>query len=289
MGKKPHLSSTQLDLFGKCPEAYRRRYIERERGKRNTPMAIGSAVHKSIEKNYQRKIDQGTFASPAEAATNAIEEFDSILQDTTSEPPALGKDEEVEAKAIASDIAAYHAAKVADEYEPKAVEVGFRVELPASKYDLVGYIDLETQAGTVVDWKISKKAPAVSGVMEALQYSVYSAFQVETLGLPLPVSQVQENLWHTKTKGVKRKSTSTTRDGTDLTNLANRIVVMEKMIDAGLFPAVSPQGWWCGQKTCQFYDSCQYVNGKRQTKEVEIQKAKELVQLSVAAVKEANK
>jgi hypothetical protein len=55
--KKPHISPSQMDMFFRCGEQYRRRYVLGEIVPPGVALVKGSAVHKAAEVNYRQKVE----------------------------------------------------------------------------------------------------------------------------------------------------------------------------------------------------------------------------------------
>ena len=54
---KKHLSPTQLGMYLRCGEQYRRRYIEKEIVPPGIALIKGGSVHKAAETNFRQKIE----------------------------------------------------------------------------------------------------------------------------------------------------------------------------------------------------------------------------------------
>jgi hypothetical protein len=52
----PHLSASQLAMFARCPEQYRRRHVLRQKERCGAAMLIGGVDHKTHEHNFRQKI-----------------------------------------------------------------------------------------------------------------------------------------------------------------------------------------------------------------------------------------
>ena len=261
---KPHLSASSLGLFAKCPEAYRRRYVEGERSKTNIAMGIGKAFHKSVEANMKSKIDHGTELPLDDLKEIGRDSLSDAIKDCdeSDDDGKLMKDVESQIE--------FHVLHQAPDYQPNAIEVPFRIELDACGHDYVGFIDMtgtliDSGDPVIVDWKTSKKKPAKDSQHDSLQLTGYFASQAMELGEKVELRL--DYITSGKTKRV-RHVLATRRDADDVAALAQRIHIASKTIEAGIFPpAASDSAWWCGASWCQYHSTCKYVNPKRREKE----------------------
>src|SRR5580700_2286114 len=75
-GRKPFLSPTQLEMFSRCGEQYRRRYIEHEIIPPGIAMAKGKGFHAGAEHNMRQKLETGVDLSVAEIVDVAVTSFE---------------------------------------------------------------------------------------------------------------------------------------------------------------------------------------------------------------------
>ena len=261
---KPHLSASSLGLFAKCPEAYRRRYVEDEKSKPNLAMVKGKAFHAAVEANMNAKMQTGKELPIAYLETMVRDN----MSDGVSECDEKDDDGK-EANDVASQVV-FHRLHQSPDYQPTATEIPFRIELDSCGHDYVGFIDMtgtlvESGEPVIVDWKTSKKKPANNSQHDSLQLTGYFASQAADLGnhVELRLDYITSG----KTKRTRHLLT-TRRDADDVAALAQRIHIASKTIEAGIFPpADSAAAWWCGATWCQYHSTCKFVNPKRREKE----------------------
>lgn len=282
---KPHLSSSSLGLFLRCPEAYRRRYVEKEAGKSNMAMIKGKAFHAAVDGNMNAKIDTGKALPMKYLVQIMTDKLSDELQDSEEDD-----DNGEHASSLTHLLRAHHHLQAPD-YKPTAAEVGFRIELDSCGHDYVGYIDMigeltETGEPVIVDWKTSGKKPANRSQHDSDQLTGYYASQSDELGEKVELRL--DCLVGGKSPKVKRHVLPTRRDGEDLVAFAQKINIASKVINQGLFPPASSQSWWCSASWCQFHSTCKYVNPNRRTKELAREKVEEAVKLISINEKEQN-
>lgn len=259
--KRRHISASQMEMFAKCPESWRRRYIEREIIPPKLAMLKGSAVHSGAEHNFRQKIDSHEDLPTTEIIDAAVSAYEDKLKHDGYQ---LGKDESEqtvgETKDLVALMAAGHAMQQAPDYQPAEVEKQFRLELPAISHDLVGVIDLVTTSGDVVDFKTSGRSMSPADAEVSTQLTVYAASKnpdgESTVRLDVLLEPTTRN-------PVRRQVIEAKRDKTDLPILARRVAIVSKTIDAGLFPPAAVGSWWCSESWCGYWSTCPYVNAER--------------------------
>ena len=277
---KPHLSASSRGLFAKCPEAYRRRYVEGERGKPNLAMVKGKAFHAAVEANMNAKIDTGKELPAKYLATIANDAMADGIKDCDEDDDDCKQADDV------VDQVVFHQMNQSPHYQPTATEIPFRIELDACGHDYVGFIDMtgtlvESGEPVIVDWKTSKKKPANNSQHDSLQLTGYFASQAAELGnnVELRLDYITSG----KSKRV-RHVLATRRDADDVAALAQRIHIASKTIEAGIFPpADSASAWWCSATWCQYHSTCKFVNPKRREKEharEQVKAAMDLIQIN---------
>lgn len=262
--KKPHLSSTQLDLYCKCGEAYRRRYVELDKRPPVMAMLKGTGFHLSAKANFSQKITSEKDLPMSEMVEIGVENFKLELEkgvelqsDESKRGLEIVKGEVIDS--LAKIIEVHHETQ-APVYQPEFVEQDFRIELPGAR-DLVGIIDLADTSNRVVDLKTAGKKKPQSEVDNSVQLTVYAAGYMSLKGI-LPSEVRLETIVSTK-RTVKRDLTTSTRTIPDLAALSERIATVSHGIDAGIFAPATPGAWWCSSKWCGYFNTCKYVNSER--------------------------
>jgi len=266
MKKKQHLSATQLDMFSRCPEAYRRRYIEGEIIPPGFAMLRGTGVHRGAETNFKQKIESHEDLPVDDIVSAAAEGFESaVAGGYTLEVADEGrnvKDVIGENLDAVVDMATCHATEQAPDYQPVTCEQWVRIELPKHSHDLVGIIDLTDDENRVVDFKTSGRKKSQSDADHSTQLTIYAAAHKRETGED--ASEVRlDTIVKTKTK-TSRDVVSSTRGPVDFTALANRLNVITSAIQAGNFAPAMPGAWWCGSRWCGYWATCPFVNSERE-------------------------
>ena len=262
---KPHISATQLEMFWRCAEQYRRRYIEGERIPPAVAMLVGTALHKGAEHNFSQKIESHRDLPAAQIVEAAVAGFDAAQEGgyaLTEEEAGRGAKIVLGlAKDQAAALAQCHAAEQAPDYQPVAVEHSTRIVFPQASHDLLGITDLRDNQGRVTDLKTAARKMPVAAADESTQLTIYAAaYQVDTGEAP---KEVRLDVV-TKTKKPARQLLRSSRTRADFQALVNRVNVTLATIAAGNFPPASPGSWQCSPKWCGYWATCKFVNSERQ-------------------------
>lgn len=266
--KKPHLSPTQLDMYARCPEAYRRRYIEKEVIAPGFAMLRGTGVHAGAEHNFEQKIESHEDLPASDIIGAAVAGFEEAVAGgyslTDDEAGKNVRDVIGEQKDVVVDMATLHAAEQAPDYQPVAVEQYVRLELPDHPRDLVGVIDLMDDQDRVIDFKTAGRKKSQTDADTSTQLTVYAAAHKRLTGRDATEVRL-DTVVKTKTK-TTRDVVSSTRGAADFNALANRVNVITYAIESGTFTPATPGTWWCSQKFCGYWDTCPFVNSEREEK-----------------------
>jgi hypothetical protein len=262
--EKPHLSATQLEMYWRCPEQYRRRYMEGERIAPGVALLLGRAFHVGAETNFRQKIESHVDLPENDIVDATASAFDSEVaggyalsesEMSTGASKVLG-----EAKDKAVLLASVYAEEQAPDYQPIAVEHTTRIVFPNATHDLLAVTDLRDDAGRITDLKTSGKKMAGNAADVSTQLTVYAAaYRIDTGEMP---SEVRLDIL-TKTKTPARQVLVSERTAADFQALLNRVNATLSAINSGNFPPASPGAWSCSPKWCGYWATCPYVNNER--------------------------
>lgn len=152
-----HLSATQLAMFQRCPEQYRRRYVLGEKERPGAALVWGSADHYAHEQNFIQKIKSGEDIPVREVQEAFAEGFYASVERNGGESEVEWGDEKPGdvLDAGARLVAVYHQ-QVSPSVQPLQVEREFSVDVPGVPVPFVGRIDIET-AGPAIERKTAKQ------------------------------------------------------------------------------------------------------------------------------------
>lgn len=269
--KKPHRSTSQLESYSRCAEAFRRRYIEKEIIPPGIALMQGKGVDAAQGVNFRQKIETHEDLPVSEIKDAAAAAFDNetageylLSTEEVTEGPkkVLGR-----AKDQTVKLAEAFAIHQAPDYQPVAVQREFRIVMPNSTHDLIGFIDLECDQKRVTDFKTANKRKNQDEVNSSLQLTVYAAAHRLWTGSD-PTEVRLDTL--VKNKEPVRQVLASSRSLDDYQALVNRFNAIQQAIAAGNFPPATPGAWWCGPKWCGYHATCPYVNSSPVTVQITI-------------------
>ena len=268
MKEKPYLSPSQINRYTKCPEAYRRRYIEKDIIPPAFRLIKGSGVHSGAEANFKHKIVKKSDLPKKDIVDTSVSAFDEKVD---KEGVILSEDEKSIGRKKVEGLARDSTARLADKfavsvaplYAPIAVEEKIRVELPGTR-DLLGILDLVLPDG-IQDLKTSAKKKNQGDVDNDVQLTVYASLYFKKYGKRPERIIIDNVIDRVLVKGpvTDHQAILTTRSAPDFAALANRINAVTKGIEAGMFAPANPGAWWCSPKWCEYWSTCPFVNSER--------------------------
>lgn len=159
------LSVSSLNLYARCPLAWKRRYIDKEPDRPTGKMIVGSAVGASLAQYYGWRLEGRTLRTD-----DVLDEFADEFAARGEEDPDWG-DSPGALKDSGAALLRLYLASVASKITPVAVEREVRLSWEDVDWQVVGYLDLETADGKVVDYKTGQRPDPV----KELQPDVYLA------------------------------------------------------------------------------------------------------------------
>ena len=259
------LSVSQLDMFARCGEQYRRRYIEGEIVPPGIAARIGTGVHKAAETNWREKMRTGR-DMPLDAVQDcAAEAYHKALQDGVFFAPdelsgaplamAEGKDTVV-------SLAALFRRELAPTITPALVEEKIILDLPGVDLPVVAILDLYTEDKALRDLKTSGKKWSEDKAHASHQPTAYREAIRQATG-EYPAQMLFDVLVGTKTPGLQ--SLSTRRDEQDTAILVRKFQIMCASLNAGIFPPAQPDHWCCSPKFCGYWYTYPHIPAHRKT------------------------
>lgn len=262
---RPYVSHSQLSLFERCGEAYRRRYLAREKVPPGVAAIRGRAVHGAAELNHRQKVASGVdlplgdLVDATATAFEAARAADGVL--FTPEEQSVGAANILgRAKDRAVKLTGLYAREVAPTIQPALVEARVRIVLPDAPVDLLGVVDVATADRRVKDFKTAARAKTQAEADQSLQLSLYAlAYRartgVEAAGLDMEVLVDAATPRHQRLP--------TTRGRSDYLVLVARLNAFLRAREAGVFPPAPLGDWACSARWCGYWRTCPYVNQAR--------------------------
>jgi hypothetical protein len=265
---RPHTSPSAVEMYFKCGEQYRRRYLEKEIMPPGIVAHSGSGMHYAARQNFAQKLESFRDLSPDDAIGQAVAEFERKVEHDgvsfTDEEVSIGADKVIgQEKDRAALLATAFLKFQAPDYQPVTVEQRVEIPLPQCSHDMQGVVDLVDTYHRVPDFKTKGRKISMEDVIQSTQLTFYArAVHQESGTAP---TEVRFDSLITKKRSIDRQVLSDVRTETDYHVLAARVNAMLSGVQKGNFPVppTSPSVWWCSPKWCGYWKTCPYVNSDR--------------------------
>ena len=265
-----HASPSQVGMYLRCGEQYRRRYVQGERRPPGLAMLRGTGVHGGAAHRNGVKMDSGEETTKDDLVDVAVAYFDAGVEkagevDLTDEERRQGLEKAVgAARDETASLAGGYSDLVAPLIvQPIAVEEKVTIDLSIG-VQLLGYIDLvhEVEGETILeDLKTGKKVFSQDDVDADRQLAWYAmSWRHRTGDYP---EQTGIRTLRSLKKGPKSDLITSVKGDADTAALLATIDAVLRGISAGSFPPALHGTWWCSRKWCGWFDSCKYIASRR--------------------------
>ena len=255
-----HLSISQLDMFGRCGEQYRRRYIEGEVIPPGIAARIGSGVHKGAEVNFRSKMQTGQDLPLDVIQDAAAEAYANELANGVFFSPEEASGARLamaEGKDTVVSLTTLFRNELAPQIQPALVEEKVTIDLPGVDLPVVTILDCYTQSKTLRDLKTAGRKWPQDKADGSNQPTVYRE-AVRAVTGEYPESICFDVLVSTKTPALQ--TLPTVRTAEDLAILTHKFGIMVASVNSGIFPPAQPDHWCCSAKFCVYWSTCRYVS-----------------------------
>ncbi len=181
MGLFSYISASRLNLWAKCPLAFRFRYVDEIRTPTNANLFLGKVVHAALE-TYYRNRQIGFVPTVDNADAFVGQSWTTTLEEESMDWESTSEAEKTRYQAI--DLVRTYIGEYADQPERiVAMEASLEAPLidPANGDDLgvplYGIVDLvlqEAETPLVVDFKTASAASAICEQAHSIQLTLYS-------------------------------------------------------------------------------------------------------------------
>lgn len=272
---KGYLSISQVNMYLRCGQQYKFRYVDDHMRPPGVAAALGSGGHAALETTHHHIVDHDKPA-PTEQLLDCFSdkfaEISQTIEDWEGEEPGLIKDKGIVLVRMYNEKWAPNVRPQVDAQNVRGIEKKF--DTLVGGVPMVGVIDLidanadiamsheelkqiqaimgpkwvaEDLRTSIADFKFIGKTMAQSMVDGALQLTMYS--------LATGIAAVRfDQLVKTKTPKVVRATSIRTRQ--DHLWLQRVIREVAEAISKGVFPPCDPTDWVCSEKWCGYWHMC---------------------------------
>jgi hypothetical protein len=248
------LSASSVELFVRCPEKWRRRYIDHSYEPTSYHAVLGKSVHDAECQSDFEQIATGERLDTERVQDEFSDSFDlgqEQVEDWEQTSPGQIKDKGVAAiEAYDRDVAPY--------LDPVEGEREVRIHLDGVEWTYMGYVDVENADGTVVDRKVT----GGSGYSQAQADGDLSATGY-LLARRAEGNPAESFAFHSLRHGLvvpKAETVTTTRTDLQMTAFESRLYRVASEIawrvQTGNWDYAAPGTWWCSEKWCGYFHDC---------------------------------
>ncbi len=196
----PYISPSQLKMFQRCPEQYRRRYVLGEKEAPAAALVWGSADHETFENHFAGQLAHGKLMTVEEIRLLFATKFDErvekdggVAEIQWSSKERLTGGDALKAAAETKDrgvgLAAAYRQQAAEAIKPKAIEERFEIRVAGSPVPIRGAIDLVADVPKVVgsDERVERIIDRKTSGRTAMSGEWHIQGRVYQLVKPLPI------------------------------------------------------------------------------------------------------
>lgn len=256
------LSPSQLVMFQRCGERWRRRYLEEELTPPGLSLHVGRAVREAAEACLRHRQASGEVMAEQDALDVAAAAYAASLEEGVHHAPEDEADAahaEEEGRNTVLTLTSLFVKELAPTLDPvltaPSVTLDLGLELPVAV--TLGCVTADGAARRLSTASRRWSAERAHGAPEAALWPE----AVRALTGKAPTSLVFDVLVHTKTPALQ--SIETERTAEDLEAVVRQFSLMLASIRAGIFPPAAPDTWSCTPRWCPYFHSCAHVSARR--------------------------
>lgn len=248
------LSVSSLSLWWRCPERWRRRYVEDVREAPGSAAALGGALGAALTAHFASRI--------AGEALSLREVDDLLLAEWKDRLPEVVLKEGESADELRRQgrqaLVAY-LARLAPSVAPVSVERQIELRFEGAEWSFVGYLDLEDRRGEVIDLKLRARHVTQAEADRSPQATAY------LLARALEGRSARSFAFHSIRRGKRGADIAVVRTGRTAAQLAafeRRLAQtareIAQAVESGDWPLAASEGWWCsgGPSGCPHFRPC---------------------------------
>lgn len=250
-----YLSFSQINMYLRCGEQYRRRYIEHEVIPPNISLVRGSSVHKTIERNGEQKVESRRDLPKNDIVDYSVHQFDTRIEEENIEAK---KEEKGKERDTVASLSGLYADDVTPYIMPKEVEKKIMIDIGVD-IPIMCILDLIDVEENIHDFKTAAKSKQQKEADNSLQFTLYNIGHQQEYGR-LPNKCIMDVLVNTKTP--KHQKLETIRDEFNLVLAMRKVKTVAEGINRQVFLPAAEGSWACDSRYCGYYLTCPYVNAK---------------------------
>lgn len=258
------LSYSAINTLRKCPEKFRREYIEHDYEPRNLKLVLGGAAHVALETNFKPKVESGLDM----AIPDVVDSFSDAFDEQADELPKLfgaAERNTVKAKGEAKDKGVVavrrYMERIAPAVMPMEVERWVQMHWEGTKWTYNGKIDLITMDEATHDYKTASRAWSDAQVHSSDQATNYLAMK---RALDRPHTDFGFHFLNLiKDPQVFIKTTARSEHDLDAweATILSAAAEIRWRAENDIWHGAPDGAWWCQLSTCGYAKSCPFFSG----------------------------
>jgi len=260
------ITNSMLNMFQRCPEQFRRRFLEGEIIPPGISARIGTSLHRAAEENHRYKLMKGEDLPKDYLQDLARDTYKTLIE---NEGVYLAPEELTEAQKLIAEgldtavtLTGLYRDRIAPEIKPYLIEKEIFIQVDDLPVPFRGTLDLITEDHLIIDFKTTSQKWSQEKADGLLQPTFYW-FMAKAEGIS-PNKFVFKIL--IKKSHPEVQTLETTRTEEDLWALIQRARVLIQAIEKGVFPPTNPENWWCSPRFCGYYATCPYIPPYKKTR-----------------------
>jgi hypothetical protein len=260
-----------IGMWERCPEQFRRRYIENESIPPGIAARIGTGVHKGAEVNHKAKYKTGQDEPLDVVQDAAVQGYKDAIDDGGVFFPITeksgAKSEIAKGKDTVASLASLYHQSLAPSILPRFVEKKILMDVDDLPVPLSGIIDVlsntnkrektdENQDLWLPDIKTAAKKWSQAQADSNIQMTLYNQLVKALTGIYPKKISIEV---FTKTKMAAHHQLITERKKEDFNMLIKKIKLMWQTINAGIFAPAQAGSWICSYNYCGYWWSCSHI------------------------------
>lgn len=255
-----HISFSQLNMFLKCGEQYRQRYILKKIIPPSAALIRGKSCHKAEEINFKQKIETENDLSVEAVKDYFSDNWESEKFKIRWTEKDLDGDSVSKATSRVKDIGVgligiYHK-NHAPLVIPISVEDKFSVQFEGGYPELIGYMDLIEKEDIISESKFVGKSPTKGEIDTDVQLTTYDLGFRQKYGRK-PQKLIKRYAIATKTPKTDTQEAPARADDV-IDRYLRRLEAFMSALEKGLFLPATSGSWWCSQNWCGYWQDCLY-------------------------------
>lgn len=257
--REPHISYSQLNMYLRCGEQYRRRYLEGHIIPPSGTMQRGKKCHLAEQKNFETKIITAEFLSSDAVCDVFSTEWEASKHEIAFTPEELAEGSPATIMGKMKDtgigLLEVFQREQLKYCNPVACEDEFWVRFEGgAALPILGYIDRVDKGDVISELKFQSKSPVNAEILSDTQMTFYD------LGYRSKYHRAPKQLMKQYAIATKEpKTTYQQCNGRSPEAIDRLLCRIEKFMDGitkGIFLPAAIGSWCCSPKWCGYWDTC---------------------------------